>query len=132
MPAPTNMLTAAQTCTGLDIEFVRNFTEEYDRLAEVLGLFDVETVAAGTAMFQYKVTGSLNTAVPGEGEETPLSLFKTEKEPLDPIAIKRYAKGTTVEAILKSGFENAVLKTDREESSPRVRGTPFGAMTRPR
>lgn len=114
MPAQTNMLTAAQTCTGLDIEFIRNFTEEYDRLAEILGLFDVETVAAGSAMFQYVVTGELNTSVPAEGEATPLSLFKTEKEALDPITIKRYAKGTTIEAILKSGFENAVLKTDRK------------------
>ena len=108
------MLTNQETCTGLDLEFLRNFTEEYDRLAEMLGLFDVDTVAAGTALFQYVVTGELNADVPGEGETTPLSLFKTQKVPLDPIGITRYAKGTTMEAILKSGFENAVLKTDRK------------------
>lgn len=110
--AEDNILTAEETCTGLDVEFVRNFTEEYDRLAEMLGLFEVSTVAAGTALFQYKVVGSLAETTPDEGEATPLSLFKTKKEPLDPISVKRYAKGTTMEAVLKSGFENAVLKTD--------------------
>ena len=114
MPAPENILTAEQTCTGLDIEFVRNFEGDFDRLVELLGLLEVSTVAAGTSMFQYVVTGSLNASTPGEGEATPLSLFKTSKSDLGDITPKRYEKGTTLEAILKSGFENAVLKTDKK------------------
>lgn len=117
MAAPTNTITAADLCTGLDIEFVRNFTGDADRLGEVLGMFEVETRQAGTALFQYKVTGTLNTTTPGEGEATPLSKYAVAKEVVGELTPKRYAKATTAEAILKSGYENAITKTDKKFSN---------------
>ena len=59
MAANANTQTTSDVVTSLDIEFVNNFQEEYDRFSELIGLFEVETMAAGTALYQYKVSGSL-------------------------------------------------------------------------
>ena len=114
MAVKDNTITAADTCAALDAEFVENFTHDYDQLAEALGLYDVQVVAAGTALYQYKVTGALSTTTPAEGDETPLSNYKVAKESVGSVEPKRYAKLTTAEAILKGGMENAVLRTDRK------------------
>lgn len=112
--AQTNAITTTQVCTALDQEMIENFAGEYDRLEEILGLFPAETVAAGTALYQYKITGALNATVPAEGESTPLSQYTVRKSFADELGIKRHAKQTTAEAILKSGFENAIVKTDKK------------------
>lgn len=112
MPAPTNTITTAQMCEGLNREMIRNFDQEADRLMEILGITSVETMHAGETMFQYKVTGELNTAERAEGEDVPLSQYKVEKIPIGTFTPTPYRKVTTAEAILKSGFSVAVGKTD--------------------
>lgn len=114
MAAVANTIAAADLCTGLDIEFVRNFNGDIDRLGELLGMFEVDTRQAGTALYQYKVTGTLSASTPGEGEATPLSKYTVAKEAVGELVPKRYAKATTVEGILKSGYENAITKTDKK------------------
>jgi len=114
MPAQQNAITTDEICTALDIEFVGNFRHEFDRFEEVLGLFPAETVKAGQALYQYKVTGTLSSTTPDEGDVTPLSRYKVEKVPVGEVGIKRYGKQTTAEAILKGGFEVSVAKTDKK------------------
>jgi len=55
-----NTITTADVAAGLDKEFVANFDHELNQLAEILGIVDPEIMAAGTALYQYRVTGSLN------------------------------------------------------------------------
>lgn len=93
---------------------ITRFNGEMDRFTEVLGLFPPEIVAAGTAMFQYSVTGTLNSTTVNEGDEVPLSEYNAATTQLDPITIKPYRKLTTAQAILKGGYENAIEKTDRK------------------
>ena len=114
MAALTNTITAADIAKSQDIEMLTNFNDELNRLTEILGLFDPEIVAAGTAMFQYTVTGSLNTSPVAEGDEVPLSKYTVTPTQLDPITIKPYRKLTTAQAILKGGYENAIAKTDKK------------------
>lgn len=114
MPAQTNAITTEQICSALDQEFVENFRHEYDEFEKILGLFPAETAKAGQALYQYKVTGSLNASTPDEGDVTPLSRYKVEKVPVGEMGIKRYKKQTTAEAILKGGFEVSVSKTDKK------------------
>lgn len=114
MPAQTNAITTADICNGLDRDFVVNFRHDYDRFEEILGIFPVETVKAGQALYQYKVTGALNSSTPVEGDVTPLSHYKVEKIPVGEMGIKRYKKQTTAEAILRGGFEVSVSKTDKK------------------
>ena len=114
MAALDNTVLAENIAKAQDIEMITRFNGEMDRLTEVLGLFPPEIVAAGTAMFQYSVTGNLNATTVAEGDEVPLSEYNVTTTQLDPITIKPYRKLTTAQAILKGGYENAIEKTDRK------------------
>ena len=114
MAALDNTTLAANIAKAQDIEMLTRFNGEMDRLIEVLGLFQPEIVAAGTAMFQYTVTGHLNSTTVSEGDEVPLSEYNVTPTPLDPITLNPYRKLTTAQAILKGGYENAIDKTDRK------------------
>lgn len=123
MTAYDNIIKAADTVKALDIEFVKTFQQEYDRLVEIVGLFPADTMAAGTALYQYKITGSLldgstsdgtsGTAYT-EGDFIARSNYKVTKEQIGEVEFYPYAKQTTAQAILKGGFENAVMRTDRK------------------
>ena len=67
MAAPTNIITAADIDAALSQEFVANFKGEFDRLAELMGIFGVSTRAAGIALYQYTVSGSLNNSANAAG-----------------------------------------------------------------
>lgn len=114
MAALTNTITTADTVAALDVQASLNFMGEYDKLAEILGIVAPEVVAAGTALYQYEITGSLNATQAAEGDEVPLSKYTLTKKPMGEVGIKKYRKMTTAEAILKGGFENAVMKTDQK------------------
>lgn len=114
MPTLDNTITTADVVTALDVEMSMNFDQEVNRLLEVLGIFGTEVVTAGTALYQYEVTGSLNATTVEEGDEVPLSKYTVKKNPVGELTVKPYRKLTTAQSILKSGFENAVRKTDRK------------------
>lgn len=114
MAALDNTIKAADIAAMQDKLFVANFDQEVNQLIEVLGLFGVETLTAGQAYYQYKVTGSLNAAEVAEGDEVPLSKYSTEKVSFGEIEVKPYRKLVTAQAILKSGYENACLRTDSQ------------------
>ena len=136
MAVPANITKAAAVNASLDQEFIKNFKGDSDRLAEILGIFGVERIAAGTALKMLKVTGTLNnsktdatTTLPGtgtfslgsssgtayvEGDEVALSTFGTEWETVGEVVAKPYRKMTTAAAIQKAGYANAVLKTDQK------------------
>lgn len=102
------------TVVALDVEFAANFNQDLDRLTEILGIFGPEIIAAGTAMYQYKITGTLSAESVEEGDETPLTKYTLTKESIGEIEFKPYRKLTTAQAILKGGVENAVRKTDEK------------------
>lgn len=165
MAAYDNIITTDDVVAALDAEFIANFRGEYDRFAEIIGLFPVERRVAGTALYQYAVNGSLNdgefsltsdesvvdgktyytrsgsegaytyekvddpktasiasyyelTAASGknyvEGDFIARSHYSVTKTPYGEIEFTPYAKQTTAQAILKGGFTQAVLRTDRK------------------
>lgn len=123
MTAHYNTIKKSDVVTALDQEFVANFRQEYDRFAEILGLFPVEVVPAGTALYKYSISGSLlnTTTTEGssgsayvEGDFIARSKYSLSKSSVGSMEFKPYAKQTTAQAILKGGFKNAVLRTDRK------------------
>lgn len=72
MAVPTNIITAADIDGALSQEFIRNFQGQFDRLAELIGIFGVSVRPAGTALYQYTVSGSLNNSAHAAG-----AYFKT-------------------------------------------------------
>lgn len=126
MAAPTNLITTSDMNVALDREFILNFEGDYDRLAEILGIFAPERMAAGTALYQLKVTGTLNNDKDGngssgssyvEGDLVNLSKYTATKEPIGAITPKPYRKATSGANILKNGYEIAVMKTDQKMQS---------------
>lgn len=109
-----NTTKAEDLVVAQDIQFVANFQNDLDRLTEILGIFGPEVITAGTALYQYKVTGSLSAESVEEGDEVPLSEYTVTKENIGEYEIKPYRKLTTAQAVLKAGYENAVLRTDRK------------------
>lgn len=109
-----NTTKAADVIAAVEIDVNEQFSQDVNKLMEILGIFGTETVAAGTAMYQTKITGSLNTATVAEGDETPLSKYKPEKVPIDPISINPYRRLVTAQAILKTGLKNALVRTDNK------------------
>ena len=112
MAAPANQVNSAAMNAALDEEMIANFNQEYSRMAEILGIFSPEVMQAGQALQQVKITGELNTTEYVEGDEVPLSLYKSEMVPVGIVDPKPYRKQTTAKAILKSGREVAILRTD--------------------
>ena len=107
-------ITTDDMVEALNEEMVENFRGEFDRFSEILGEFSIETATAGTALYQYKITGELNNDTVAEGDIVPLSEYELEKIPVGEIEIDPKAKMTTAQAILKGGYENAILRTDKK------------------
>ena len=121
MAAPTNIITAADIDAALSQEFIQNFKGEFDRLAELMGIFGVSTRAAGIALYQYTVSGALNNAAGTdsssgtayvEGDEVALSKYTVTRTPIGDLSPVPYRKMTTAKAILQDGYEKAVIATD--------------------
>lgn len=134
MAAPENAVTTAEFNVALDQEFVESFTNEFDRLAEIIGIFGRETIPAGTALYQLKITGQLNDAAGDssssgkaykEGDLVALSKFSAKKEPIGAATVRPYRRMTTAAAILASGYVPAVLRTDAKMST-KCRGAIVG------
>lgn len=109
-----NTTLAENIAKSQDIEMLTRFNEDLNLLTELLGLMQPEVVAAGTAMFQYTVSGTLNDATVQEGDEVPLSEYNVTPTQITPITVKPYRKLTTAQAILKGGYEHAIARTDRK------------------
>lgn len=60
---PNTTVSTDAFVAALDREFVANFDHDADRLQEVLELVSPEVVNAGTTLYQYTVSGSLNNGV---------------------------------------------------------------------
>lgn len=123
MAVVTNTTLSQDMAESLSIEMIENFRGEYDRLAELLGAFSVETRPAGAAINQFKVEGKLNDDATGdassgdayvEGDTVALSKYTLKKVPFGELTLKPYRKATSAAAILKAGVEKAVLDTDRK------------------
>lgn len=112
MAALNNTVTTEQVVTALDKEMLQNFKQDFDRLAELFRIAAPEVITAGTALYQYEITGELNDTEVAEGDEVPLSQYKVEKKSIGELEVKPYRKLTTAQAVLKTGFVNAVTKTD--------------------
>lgn len=109
-----NTITTDDVNYSLDIELIQNFNSDVDVLENILGIVSPEVVAAGTALYPLTIDGALDTTEREEGDEVPLSHYTVTKGDPVTVAPKAYRKLTTAEAILQSGYEAAVLKTDQK------------------
>lgn len=95
-----------------EIYFVEMFVSGIKQLQEVLGITRKIEKVPGQQIKTYKVTGTLESGNVDEGADIPLSKYKTEVADTFSLAVKKWRKQTTLEAINDKGYDQAVSDTD--------------------
>ena len=111
MAAETNTIMQADLARVRSLDFNLQFTGSLTKLIEALGVTRKIAVQEGAALKQLKVTGTLESGAVAEGELIPLSKYETEEVTVGEVTLNKWRKGTTAEAILKGGYDQAVGAT---------------------
>lgn len=111
--AETNLTKAAQMSKVREVDFVSQFAHgSLAKLVEVLGVTRKIPMQEGTTMYVYTTSGTLQDGTVSEGAVIPLSQYQRNKTAVGEITLKKWRKATSAEAIMKSGYDEAVRETD--------------------
>ena len=112
--AETNLITTSDMVRAREIDFVQQFTHQsLANFIKALGVTRKIAQPAGTTLYVYKTTGTLESGIVPEGEIIPLSKYARTKEQIGEIVLKKWRKAVTAEAIQKSGRAEAINATDK-------------------
>jgi hypothetical protein len=109
--AETNTIMQADLARVRMVDFNLQFTGSLRKFIETLGVTRKIAVQEGAALKQLKVTGTLESGNVAEGELIPLSKYETDEVTVGEVKLNKWRKGTTAEAILKGGYDQAVGAT---------------------
>ncbi len=113
--AEENVITSAQMVKAREVDFVRRFTGTFlAKFLSALGVTRKLPMMEGTTLYYYTTTGTLQDGTVAEGDIIPLSRYERQKVPFGEIALKKFRKAVTAEAIMKSGYTEAVTETDKK------------------
>ena len=113
--AESNLITQSQMAKVREVDFVRQFTHSSLRkLEEALGVTRKIPMQEGTTMYYYTSTGTLQSGAVPEGEIIPLSQMARNKVAIGEITLKKWRKAASAESIKKSGYNEAVVDTDKK------------------
>lgn len=111
--AESNLITKTQMAKVREVDFVQQFAHNsLAKLIEVLGVTRKIPMQEGTTMYYYTTTGTLQSGSVSEGNVIPLSQYARNKVAIGEITLKKWRKATSAEAIMKSGYDEAVRATD--------------------
>lgn len=99
---------------AISVDLTTRFTKNINELRELMGIAQMEPIAAGSNVKIYKMTQANTPAQVAEGEVIPLTKFDRKKVREIEVVLKKYRKLTTAEAIQRSGQNVAVNMTDSE------------------
>lgn len=108
----TNVIEKSKVARVRELDFATMFGENVNSLITMLGVTRKMPVTAGAVLKKLTVTGTLESGSVGEGEIIPLSQYQTTWTAVGEIALNKWRKATTAEAIIKGGFDQAVNDTD--------------------
>lgn len=131
MAAETNTIMQADLARVRVADFNLQFTGNLQKLTEALGVTRKIAVQEGATLKMLKVTGTLASGNVAEGELIPLSKYTTEEVAVGEVKLNKWRKGTTAEAILKGGYDQAVgATTDKmvKDIQKTIRGDLFNFM----
>ena len=111
MAAETNTIMQADLARVRTVDFNYQFTGNLNKLIEALGVTRKIAVQEGATLKALKVVGTLEDGAVAEGELIPLSHYETQEVSVGEVALNKWRKGTTAEAILKGGYDQAVGQT---------------------
>lgn len=132
MAAETNTIMQADLARVRVADFNLQFTGNLQKLTEALGVTRKIAVQEGATLKMLKVTGTLASGNVAEGELIPLSKYTTQEVAVGEVKLNKWRKGTTAEAILKGGYDQAVgATTDKmvKDIQKTIRGDLFTFMS---
>ena len=131
MAVETNTIMQADLARVRVADFNLQFTGDLRKLTEALNTTRKIAVQEGASLKMLKVTGTLESGNVAEGDLIPLSHYETEEVAVGEVKLNKWRKGTTAEAILKSGYDQAVgATTDKmvKDIQKGIRGDLFTFM----
>ena len=131
MAVETNTIMQADLARVRVADFNLQFTGNLQKLTEALGVTRKIPVQEGAVLKMLKVTGTLESGNVAEGDLIPLSKYETEEVAVGEVKLNKWRKGTTAEAILKGGYDQAVgATTDKmvKDIQKTIRGDLFKFM----
>jgi hypothetical protein len=131
MAVETNTIMQADLARVRVADFNLQFTGNLRKLTEALGVTRKIPVQEGATLKMLKVTGTLESGNVAEGDLIPLSKYETEEVAVGEVKLNKWRKGTTAEAILKGGYDQAVgATTDKmvKDIQKTIRGDLFTFM----
>ena len=100
------------TVAAREQDFVTVFGDNWEALRNILGIMRPIRKAPGTKLVASKASVTLQSGAVDEGDEIPYSLATVEPVAFSDIAMKKYSKGVSIEAVAKFGAAVAIQKTD--------------------
>lgn len=100
------------TVSVREIDFVTRFGRNWDSLREIMGIMRPIRKQPGTKLKSYTASVTLQSGAVAEGEEIPYSKATVTPVAFQDLAIEKYAKAVSIEAVDKYGAEIAVQRTD--------------------
>ena len=111
--AESNLIGKSQMSKVREVDFVQQFAHgSLAKLIEVLGVTRKIPMQEGTTLYMYTTTGTLQSGSVAEGEVIPLSRYQRNKTAVGEMTLGKWRKATSAEAIMKSGYAEAVAATD--------------------
>lgn len=114
MFAEANMNAAADLTPGISIDFVSNFTSNITELQKVLGVSEMESMAAGTSIKVYKMEAGEVAAQVGEGDTIGLTKVTRVLDRTIELELNKYRRNTSAENIQKHGRDMAINQCDEK------------------
>lgn len=112
--AEENMNVAADLEPGISVDFVSKITQNITELQKVLGITEMEPMAAGTSIKIWK-TEVVNTPEQvGEGETIGLTKVQRKLARTIELILKKYRRNTSAESIQKVGRNMAINQCDEK------------------
>lgn len=112
--AETNMTSAADMEPGISMDFVSRISTNISELQKVLGIAEMEPMAAGTTIKIYKVEQVNTPAQVGEGEKINLTEIKRSVARNVEMKLEKFRRNTSAEAIQKVGRNMAINQADEK------------------
>ena len=112
--AEENINVAADLEPGISIDFVSKITSNITELQKVLGITEMQPMAAGTAIKIYKMEQTNTPEQVAEGETIKLTNIKRVLARTIELVLNKYRRNTSAEAIQKVGRNMAINECDEK------------------
>ena len=108
---PTNETVTTDLAPAISVDYTSRIAENITALQDLLGVTELQPMAAGSTIKVYSETVTMGTQV-AEGEQLNLSKVSRQVAATYELTLKKYLKEVTAESIQKFGRDRAINRTD--------------------